>query len=97
MTRPSLFKLADHPHDRMVERAGLPAEHVERLQRVADSLTLDPGSYHLPIRLKGTLHGYAQFRSVPNRRGPVLTTVLGPNMRPTGYNIEDLLAARSAS
>lgn len=92
-----LTKLGAHAHDRMVERAGLPPEHVDRIQRLVDALALDPGSYHLPIRHEGTLVGYAQFKSVPNRRAPVLATVLGPEMRPGGYNLEHVLASRGAA
>jgi hypothetical protein len=35
--------------------------------------------------------GYAQFKGVPNRRAPVLATILGPEMTPGGANIEDML------
>lgn len=87
-------KLAAHAHDRMVERAGMPRGHVDRLQRLVDSLALDPGTYHLPIRHEGRLVGYAQFKAVPNRAGPVLATVLGPEMHPGGYDLEPVLQAR---
>lgn len=90
-------KLAAHAHDRMVERAGLPRGHVERLQALADSLALDPGTYHMPIRHAGQLVGYAQFKSVPNRKGPVLATVLGPEMTPGGYDLSPVLDARGVS
>ena len=89
-----MTKTAAHPHDRMVERAGLPRSHVERLQRLVDTLALDPGTYHLPLRRGDRLVGYAQFKSVPDRRSPVLATVLSPDMRPGGYDLEPVLQAR---
>lgn len=94
---PLRAKAAAHAHDRMVERAGLPASHVDRLQRLVDTLALDPGVYHLPIRHDGRLVGYAQFKSVPNRRAPVLATVLSPDMTPSGYNLDDALRRREPS
>jgi len=87
-----LLKIAAHAHDRMVERTPFPRSHVDELQRSVDALGLDPGTYHLPLRHRdGTVLGYAQFKAVPERRAPVLATVLGPTMKPGGFDIEDLL------
>lgn len=85
-------KIGAHQHERMVERTGFPAEHADKVQRAVDTLGLSKGVYHLPLRTsKGTLVGYAQFRSVPNRKSPVLVTVLGASMRPSGQNIESMI------
>lgn len=85
-------KMAFHAHDRMEERTPFHRSHVDVLQRAVDSMGLDPGSYHLPLRGKdGGVLGYAQFKGVPNRKTPVLATVLGPKMKPGGSNIEEML------
>lgn len=76
----------------MRERTPFHEGHVDILQRAVDTLSLDKGAYHLPLRSKdGVLVGYAQFRGVTNRKAPVLTTVLKPSMTPSGTNIEHLL------
>lgn len=85
-------KHAAHPHDRIRERTPFHEGHIELVQRAVDTLALGEGTYHLPLRLgDGAVAGYAQFRSVPNRRYPVLTTVLGPTMTPSGANIEEMI------
>lgn len=82
-------KVAGHPHDRIEERTPLHKGNIEPLQRAVDFLGLSPGSYHLPLRGKdGQVLGYAQFKGVPNRKGPVLATVLAPHMTPGGVNLE---------
>lgn len=89
------IKHADHAHDRIRERTPFHESHVDLVQRAVDTLGLGQGTYHLPLRHgDGVVAGYAQFRSVPNRKYPVLTTVLGPTMTPTGVNIEDLIHRR---
>lgn len=90
------MKTAAHAHDRMVERTPLEAAHVDRLQASVDALGLDPGTYHVPLRGDGgVLHGYAQFKGVPNRKGPVLATVLSADMRPAGSDLTEMLRART--
>lgn len=84
-------KSAAHPHVRMVERTPFPASHVNKLQKAVDTLDLGPGHYYLPLRKGKKLHGYAQFKSVPNQNKPVLTTVLGHWMSPQGQNIEHMV------
>lgn len=85
-------KLAWHAHDRMEERTPFHKSHADLVQSAVDLLDLDPGAYHLPLRHKdGSVAGYAQFKTVPNRPRPVLATVLGPQMKPGGTNIEHLL------
>lgn len=83
-------KLAAHAHDRIEERTSFHRSHVDLIQRAVDTLGLEHGTYHLPLRHQdGRVLGYAQFKSVPNRKYPVLATVLGPEMSPGGVNIED--------
>lgn len=85
-------KNAAHAHDRMEERTPFHRSYATQLQLVADSLALGEGRYHIPLRNRdGSIAGYAQFKSVPNRATPVLATVLGPEMRPSGENIEGRL------
>lgn len=87
-----LLKLAAHAHDRMKERTDLHPGHVDLIQRAVDTLGLGPGTYHLPLRAQaGHVIGYAQFKSVPNRKTPVLATVLGPEMTPGGTDIERMI------
>jgi len=86
---PYSVKDAAHPHDRIEERTNLHRNNIEPIQKAVDYLGLEPGSYHVPLRGKnGDILGYAQFKSVKNRKGPVLATVLGPNMTPGGDNLE---------
>lgn len=86
---PYAVKGASHAHDRIEERTPLHKGNIEPLQRAVDFLGLSPGSYHLPLRGKdGQVLGYAQFKGVPNRKGPVLATVLAPHMKPGGTNLE---------
>lgn len=85
-------KFAAHAHDRMRERTPLSPRLVNVLQRNADQLNLQGQTFHIPLRVDGgRLVGYAQFRPVPDRPKPVLVTVLGPQMRPRGADIEHML------
>lgn len=85
-------KSGAHAHERLAERTPLPREAVDLAQRTVDLLGLPPGSYHLPMRdAHGNLRGYAVFKGVPDRRGPVLATVYGVNMTPPGRNVEELI------
>lgn len=85
-------KIGAHPHDRMSERTEFHPSHVDMIQRAVDTLGLPKGSYHLPLRKQdGSVAGYAQFKGVPNRKAPVLATILGPAMRPGGRDIEAML------
>ncbi len=87
-------KQAGHPHDRMEERTPFPRARVDELQKTVDIMGLQPGAYHLPLRdAHGQLKGFAQFKGVKGRKTPVLATVLGPEMRPGGKDIEHLLKA----
>lgn len=89
-------KTSAHAHDRMVERTEFHPSHVDLIQRAVDTLSLGEGSYHLPLRGQdGGVLGYAQFKSVPNRKSPVLATILGPEMRPGGHNIEQMIGLKS--
>lgn len=82
-------KMSAHPHDRIEERTSLGKDNISPLQQAVDFLGLSPGAYHLPLRGKdGSVLGYAQFKGVPNRKGPVLATVLAPHMTPGGTNLE---------
>jgi hypothetical protein len=86
------MKLAWHAHDRMMERTPFHPSYVDQLQRAVDTLGLEGDEYYLPLRNKdGSIAGFAQFKRVPNRKWPVLATVLGPRMRPSGENIEMML------
>lgn len=86
------MKSGGHAHDRLAERTTLPPEAADRAQRAVDLLGLPPGSYHLPMRDgRGNLRGYAVFKGVPDRQGPVLATVYGVNMPPPGRNVEELI------
>lgn len=90
-------KQAWHAHDRMEERTPFHKTYVDQLQRAVDTLPLEGDHYHLPLRSKdGTVAGWAQFKRVPNRERPVLATVLGPQMKPGGQNIEAMLKQGSA-
>lgn len=85
-------KTARHAHDRMEERTPFHRGYVDELQRTVDMIPLSGESYHLPLRDKdGQVAGYAQFKRVPNRKRPVLATVLAPHMNPGGVNIEAML------
>lgn len=85
-------KMAAHAHERMQERTELHPSYVDLVQRAVDTLALPKGSYHLPLRHRdGSVIGYAQFKGVPNRKAPVLATVLGPKMRPGGQDIEAMI------
>jgi hypothetical protein len=85
-------KRAWHAHDRMEERTPFHRSHVDYVQHAVDTLNLPGDAYHLPLRAKdGGVAGYAQFKRVPNRKGPVLATVLAPYMKPSGQNIESML------
>lgn len=85
-----------HAHDRMEERTPFHKSYVNQLQLAVDSLGLEGAQYHLPLRHQnGTVAGYAQFKKVPNRKYPVLATVLGPAMKPGGVNIETMLKTSS--
>lgn len=80
----------------MESRTGFHRTHVELVQRAVDTLGLSGDAYHLPLRrADGSCDGYAQFRRVPGRAYPVLKTVLGPTMTPSGTNIEHLLRKSS--
>ena len=90
-------KQAWHAHDRMEERTPFHRSYVDQLQLAADMLPLEGSHYHLPLRAKdGTVAGWAQFKRVPNRKKPVLATVLAPHMRPGGQNIEEMLKQGSS-
>lgn len=97
VNRPSLgglcsVKLAFHAHDRMEERTPFHRSHADHLQLAVDTLKLTGEAYHLPLRDNaGKVVGYAQFKRVPDRKSPVLATVLGPSMRPRGENVEGML------
>jgi hypothetical protein len=84
-------KTSDHAHERIVERTPLPAKHIERLQQAVDLAALPPEDYYVPLRKDGNVVGYAAFKGVPNRKHPVLATVLSPWMNPRGKNIEKLI------
>lgn len=94
--KPGELKTSAHAHERMVERTDFHPAHVDLIQRAVDTLSLGPGTYHLPLRSQdGAVQGFAQFKSVPNRRSPVLATILGPEMRPGGHNIESMIGLKS--
>jgi hypothetical protein len=83
------LKTAAHPHDRIEERTPFHRSVADYVQAAVDSKQLTPGKYYLPLRNKdNSVSGYAQFRSVSNRQYPVLVTVLGPTMLPSGENLE---------
>lgn len=85
-------KTSAHAHDRMEERTPFHKSYVNHLQRAVDTLDLKEQSYHLPLRHQsGAIAGYAQFKKVPNRERPVLATILGPQMKPGGTNLEPLM------
>lgn len=83
------LKTAAHPHDRIEERTPFHRSVADYVQAAVDSKKLTPGTYYLPLRNQdNSVSGYAQFRSVANRQYPVLVTVLGPAMVPSGENLE---------
>jgi hypothetical protein len=85
---PYAVKGAAHAHDRMEERTPFARSNVAPLQRAIDAMGLPPGRYHLPLRGRdGRVLGYAQFKSVPGRASPVLATVLGREMQPSGMDL----------
>lgn len=85
-------KLGAHAHERMKERTAFHPSHVDMIQRAVDTLELPKERYHLPLRHQdGSIAGYAQFKGVENRKTPVLATILGPAMTPSGPNIEGLI------
>jgi hypothetical protein len=89
---PYAVKGASHAEDRIEERTPLPRSTIRPLQAAVDKMGLPPGSYHLPLRDKdGKVVGYAQFKAVPRRDRPVLATVLGKYMSPSGQNIESMM------
>jgi hypothetical protein len=94
---PYAVKGAAHAHDRMEERTPFSRDNVRPLQRAVDMMGLPPGNYYVPLRGRdGTILGYAQFKGVPNRKHPVLATVLGPEMRPSGVNLSTLVKDAAA-
>lgn len=85
-------KSAAHQHERMEERTPFHRSHADIIQRAVDYMDLAPGAYHLPLRDKaGVVVGFAQFKGVPNRKKPVLATVLGATMKPSGKDLESML------
>lgn len=85
-------KLAFHAHDRMEERTPFHRSYTNQLQLAVDTLKLTGEAYHLPLRdQSGAVVGYAQFKRVPDRKTPVLATVLGPKMKPRGVDVEPKL------
>lgn len=73
----------------MEERTPFHRSHADHLQLAVDTLKLTGEAYHLPLRGQdGEVVGYAQFKRVPDRKTPVLATVLGPKMKPRGENVE---------
>jgi hypothetical protein len=67
-------------------------EATNQLQLAVDTLKLTGEAYHLPLRdQSGKVVGFAQFKRVPDRKTPVLATVLGPKMKPRGVDVEPKL------
>jgi len=80
-------KTADHPHDRLHERTGIPDRELDALiAQVRRKKTLEPGQtyfYEWPSR------GFAVIAPSHGHAGPhVVKTVLGPTMRPPGRRLE---------
>lgn len=95
---PYAVKGAAHAHDRMEERTPFARSNVRPLQRAVDTLGLPPGSYHVPLRGRdGAVLGYAQFKAVPGRSHPVLATVLGREMSPSGQDVGTLVKGAGLS
>ena len=86
-------KESTHPEDRMTERTPFNKKYVDLLQKLVDTMQLTTiDEFHLPLRdHTDALQGYAQFKKVPNRKYPVLVTVLNKNMKPRGANLEHML------
>lgn len=84
-------KTSGHAEERRKERV----PHVNRdtlsgITQQVKRLGLDSGVYHVPVRSKGVIQGYAVYRGQGKR--PVgLVTVYGKNMRPPGPNLETSL------
>lgn len=78
-----------HAQERLKARTRLPPSALKQVEAVAAKLSpqVPPGRYYLPLNDKaGNLAGYAAMRTVgkyPDHK-LVVTTVLGPNMRPRG-------------
>lgn len=90
-------KYGAHAHDRMEERTHFHKSYANQIQMAVDMLRLEGDHYHLPLRHQnGTIAGYAQFKRVPNRAHPVLATILGPQMKPGGQDVEAMMKFSSA-
>ena len=89
-------KRAGHAHDRLAERTDFHRSAIASIQKSVDAMKLPQGSYHLPLRDKdGNVAGYAVFKGVLDRPGPVLSTVYGKHMLPPGKNIEETVKESS--
>ena len=82
------MKLAGHVEDRLSERSTLSPE---LLQEAREKLKLIPrdgaSSYHWTVRDNGQVLGHLTVRRVGKKETPVLTTFLGPAMRPSGSEL----------
>lgn len=73
-----------HAYERIKERTDLPTSVVDKIEDRVVSMGVPPGSYYVPISKKGNIIGYATLRTVGMQNKPVVTTVLGSNMKPRG-------------
>lgn len=92
---PYAVKGAAHADDRLKERTKFPPQTLHDLRKDLRRLELPAKAYYKPLRDdSGVVVAYAQIRRVPNRKHPVITTVLSNHMAPSGYNM-DLLDKRA--
>lgn len=85
---PPLLKLADHPRDRILERSSLPPQVIDRARLLLKDLPDDGAStYHWTLTSGGKMYGHLAVKRVGKERTPVVSTFLGPNMKPSGMEL----------
>lgn len=77
------YKAADHPADRFHERLHAPPSLLQRARSAAKGVPSEAGPRaHAPLYVGNDLVGYAAYKHVGKNKKPVLTTILGPDMKP---------------
>lgn len=86
------YKLAAHAHDRIEERSTLSRSLVDEAQKRIAELPKDGStSYHWTARQGDQVLGHLAVRRVGKDQKPVVTTFLGPQMKPSGVELSDQL------
>jgi len=82
------YKLAAHAHDRIEERSTLARSLVDEAQKRLKDLPQDGATTcHWTARQDGQVLGHLAIRRVGKEQKPVVTTFLGPMMKPSGPEI----------